>query len=490
MRISNMSDVRVRIAPSNTGSDVHIGNVRTALFNYLFAKQNKGTFVFRIENSDLARSKDEYADAIAESLNWLGLVPDEGYKCPVQDHGPYMQTQKLERYKQIAEQLIETGYAYRCYCTAEELAAHKAQQIANSGKQKEKTFTKYPGTCRERKDQPKDKPYVVRFKAPTDGEITFDDKVFGKIVVPNKENYDFVLMRTNGIPLYNFGCVIDDVDQKITHVIRGKDHLVNCVPQILLYKALGAPLPVFAHLPMMLNQKGEKLSKRDGAVTIREYRQAGYSPHAILNYLAKFGWGLKDKEIMSLDDLIENFSLEACGKTDGRFDPIKFAFINTTHLKSEELTPTNKYAQLLQPIVHANGLADVTIEQLNPYVSVVRSRAKTFVEAADLMDPMLRNDVVAEPGLIQRTFNQQNVYYLRQIKEVLHTLNVWDEQTVRTCVQNWLQSKKMSLKDIGGPLRVALLGRQNSPELFQIMGALGKDKAIQRINKTLTQLHV
>lgn len=477
-----MSDVRVRIAPSNTGSDVHIGNVRTALFNYLFAKKNKGTFVFRIENSDTVRSKDEYADSIAASLNWLGLTPDEGYKCANQDYGPYMQTHKLDRYKQVADQLIESGHAYRCYCTTEELAAQKELTKDKKG------FAKYSGTCRDRKDQPNDKPFVVRFKAPRDGEIVFEDKVFGKMVIPNKENYDFVIMRGNGIPLYNFGCVVDDMDQKISHVIRGRDHLVNTVPQILLYSALNAPIPVMAHLPMMLNQKGEKLSKRDGAVTIREYRENGYSPNAILNYLAKFGWGFKDKELFSLDELIENFSLEACGRNDGKFDPVKFASINYSHLKSEELTTSDTYAQHLKVIVDSKNIGDFSTDHLTPFIPVVRSRAKTFIEASAFIEPMLNNDMKPTAELMAKTFNEKNTAHLEALDTMLRTLDNWNEESLRNNIQTWLTAEHLSLKDIGGALRVALLGQPNSPELFQVMDVLGKVKSLNRLHSTLTRL--
>jgi len=476
------SNVRVRIAPSNTGSDVHIGNVRTALFNYLFARKNKGSFIFRIENSDTARSKDEYADSIAASLNWLGLVPDEGYKCANQDHGPYMQTHKLDRYKQVADQLIESGHAYRCYCTADELAAQKEVNKNSKG------FAKYPGTCRDRKDQPNDKPYVVRFKAPTDGEIIFEDKVFGKMVVPNKENYDFVIMRGNGIPLYNFGCVVDDIDQRISHVIRGRDHLVNSIPQILLYGALEAPIPVMAHLPMMLNQRGEKLSKRDGAVTIREYRENGYSPNAILNYLAKFGWGFKDKELFSLDELIENFSLEACGRNDGRFDPVKFASINYAHLKSEELTSTEVYAKHLKTIVDSQNIGEFSTGHLTPFIPVIRSRAKTFVEASAFLEPMLNNDMKPTAELIEKTFNEINTPHVQDLNTMLSALDNWNEVELRNSIQVWLAERALSLKDIGGALRVALLGQSNSPELFQVLEVLGKEKVSARITKCLISI--
>lgn len=294
--------IRTRIAPSNTGSDIHAGNVRTALFNYLFAKQMKGVFVFRVEDSDLVRSKIEYADNIANTLNWLGLKADEGYKIGG-DFGPYLQTQKIERYKQVADTLIERGFAYRCYCTPDYL-----NTLRNTLPENRRATFRYPGICRDRKLWPHNQDYVVRLKAPLEGSVSWNDIVFAHIEIPNKENYDWVLMRSNGIPLYNFGCVVDDYDQKITHIIRGRDHIGNTNCQIILHQMLGSHEIKYCHLPMMLGPDGGKMAKRHGASTISAFREMGYTPGAILNYLLRFGFGSGDQEIFTMEEMIEKFS--------------------------------------------------------------------------------------------------------------------------------------------------------------------------------------
>lgn len=249
------NNIRVRWAPSNTGPDIHAGNLRTILFNYLFAKQKGGCTIFRVEDSDIARSKPEYADAIANTLDWIGLRADEGYKIGG-DYGPYLQTEKLARYKQVADEWIERGLAYRCYCTPDELNALRNQLPENM----RHTF-RYPSICRDRKDWPANKDYVIRMVAPTEGVVEWDDVVFKKMIVPNKENYDWVIMRSNSIPLYNFGCAIDDYDQKITHIIRGKDHISNTPQQKIMHQYLGTQELVFCHLPMLLGSDGLKVKQ-------------------------------------------------------------------------------------------------------------------------------------------------------------------------------------------------------------------------------------
>lgn len=473
------SNVRVRIAPSNTGPDVHVGNVRTALYNYLFAKKCKGTFVFRIENSDLARSKDEYADAIAATFDWLGLRADEGYRIGG-DFGPYMQTQKLERYKSAADELVEKGLAYRCYCTPDELDA-----LRNALPEKQRITFRYPGICRDRKDYPANKDYVIRLKAPTEGSVEWDDLVFGKIVVPNKENFDWVLIRSNGIPLYNWGCCIDDLDQKITHIIRGRDHIINTNIQILIHNVLGSHDIKYGHLPLMLGQDGSKLSKRHCSVATSQYKNAGYSPGAILNYLSKFGFGIGDAEVFNLDFLTEHFKLENCKRSDGKFDPIKFATINYSHLKSEQLTSDDDYIKYLQPFLQAQNVK-LTDAQLLPYVPVIRTRAKTFVEATDLIMPML-TEVQPSPELVAKTYTQQNTAYLEALRILLRNLDNWSEETLRTSVQGWLAEQQLTLREIGAPLRIALLGTPNSPEIFQVLNAMGKTTTINRLNRTIAK---
>jgi glutamyl-tRNA synthetase len=344
-----MTKPRLRFAPSPTGY-LHIGGVRTALFNWLWARKTGGTFVLRIEDTDRERSTEASRQVILDGLTWLGLDWDEGPNIGGA-YGPYTQMERLGVYAEYADKLIASGHAFRCYCTKEEL---DVQREALKKKDSKAAF-KYPGTCRTRTDQP-DKKYVVRFKAPREGSVTYVDKVFGEVVTPNVENQDFVLLRSDGVPLYNFGVVIDDVTMDISIVARGRDHMINTPLQILIYEALKAPLPEFSHLPMILAPNGEKLSKRHGAVAVTDYRDRGYSPMAVLNYLARFGWSHGDQEVFSRDELIAAFTWEACGRGDGKFDDKKFLAIDHDHLKTERLLPTNEYVERVLPFLAARGL--------------------------------------------------------------------------------------------------------------------------------------
>lgn len=473
-----MSNIRVRWAPSNTGPDVHVGNVRTILFNYLFAKKNGGTTVFRVEDSDLARSKPEYADAIAATLDWLGLRADEGYKIGG-DFGPYLQTEKLARYKQVAEEWIERGLAYRCYCTPDGLTALRNQLPEN----RRQTF-RYPGICRDRKLENKGQDYVIRMVSPTDGKVEWDDVVFGKMVVPNKENYDWVIMRANGIPLYNFGCAVDDYDQKITHVIRGRDHTVNTPQQCIMHTYLSSHPITYCHLPMMLGGDGSKLSKRHASVSITDYRNAGYTKNAILNYLVRFGWGSGDKELFTMEELIEEFSLENCGKNDGKFDPKKFNAILFEHLKSPQLTPSPAYADHLSPFIAAKELVACP-RRLESLIPLVRPRSRTLLEAAHELEPVLRDDVSIDPAAAEKILTPLAKENLTAYLSFLRALQVWDEDTLRTRTGEWLERRGLTIKDIGQPTRLALYGRTQSPELFQVMAALGKEKTLSRIEAAI-----
>lgn len=470
---------RVRWAPSNTGPDVHVGNVRTILYNYLFAKKIAATTVFRIEDSDLARSKPEYSDAIANTLDWLGLRADEGYKIGG-DFGPYTQQEKLERYKIVADELIEKGFAYRCYCTQDELNALRA-----SLPEKERTSFRYPGICRDRKDYPNDKDYVVRFKAPRDGSIEWDDIVFGKISVPNKENFDWVLMRSNGVPLYNFGCAVDDFDQQITHIVRGRDHIINTNIQILLHRALGSPEMKFCHLPMMLGPDGTKLSKRHASVSISDYRKAGYTKGGILNYLVRFGWGFGNQEIFSMEELVEKFDLNNCGKNDGRFDVKKFAAIQYEHLKTPSLTATEEYAAGVMPFLANDITANKT--QVEAVIHLVRHKCKTYIEVADELDPILRKEIVIDQAAKEKFITEDTKIKLKGLHDVLGLIehNNWNGIAISNTIKNWLAESNFSIKDIGQPARVAITGRTNSPDLFLVMAAIGKATTLYRLNKQL-----
>jgi glutamyl-tRNA synthetase len=458
--------------------------VRTALFNWLWARKNGGSFVLRIEDTDQERSTPESKAIILESLKWLGMDWDEGPEVGG-PNGPYEQMARLDIYRYYADKLIAEGKAYRCYCTEEELRASREELKARRAEGDKTAFFKYPGTCRDRKDHP-DRPFVVRFKAPTDGVVEYNDLVFGKMVVPNKENQDFVLMRNDGVPLYNFGAVIDDLTMGMTLVARGRDHMINTPPQILIYQALGAQHPQFAHLPMMLSPTGEKLSKRHGAVSTTEYRDAGFSPQAVLNYLAKFGWGFGNQEVFSVKDLIDKFSWEGCGRNDGRFDVKKFLAIEHEHLQREDLMSTSEYAHRVIPFLYERGLGDLNHQRVEEIIHLIRHKCKTFVEAAHELDPILRKDISVDTDAAQKFLTGPNKEVLQKLSRFLADSidgSAWKEEALRVSVKDWLANNGLTLKDIGQPIRVATIGRTTGPELFQAMGALGKDVTIERLSR-------
>ena len=471
-----MTNPRLRFAPSPTGY-LHIGGVRTALFNWLWARKTGGTFVLRIEDTDLERSTEESREIILDSLRWLGLSWDEGPGVGG-PHGPYMQTERLALYKEYAEKLIASGHAFRCYCTKEELDAQREALK----KQDPKAQFKYPGTCRDRTDQP-DKKNVIRFKAPREGAVTYVDKVFGEITTPNVENQDFVIMRSDGVPLYNFGAVVDDVTMGITLVARGRDHMINTPPQILLYQALGAPVPEFAHLPMMLAANGEKLSKRHGAVSVTDYRDKGYAPAAVLNYLARFGWSFGDQEVFSRDELVQAFSWENCGRGDGKFDEKKFISINHEHLKTERLVPAGEYAERVLPFLAQRGIEGVTKEAVLAALYTVRERARTYVEAADMLDYFFRDTPVMDEKAQKKFLVKDAAARLRGFRDALAGAAEWTEATLEAAANAHLEAAGLQIKDVAQPARVALTGRSASPGLYQVLFVLGRDASLARLSR-------
>lgn len=468
--------MKTRFSPSPSGF-LHVGGARSAAFNWFLAKQNKGCFLVRIEDTDQKRSSIESENIILDSLRWLGLDWQEGLGIGG-DNGPYRQSERTDIYKYYAEKLINEGKAYRCYCTQEELDAKRAAIV----KENPKAQFKYPNTCRNRKDTP-DKKFVIRFKAPTDGVIEYTDMVFGKIRVPNIENQDFVIMKSDGQGMYNFAAAIDDRLMGISNIVRGREHMVNTPLQILIFQAFGWDYPQIASLPLMLDQSGAKLSKRTNSVSVFEYRDAGFAPGAVLNYLCRFGWSHGNQEIFSTNELIEKFSLEACGKNDGKFDPKKFSVINYEHLKTQSLVSDEEYSHRLLPFLHKNGLADITAKQAETVIPLIRSRSKTFVEAANDLDPILRKYIAIDKDAADKILTPDAKVKLNHYVSMLKHFNNWNADALRSDTQNWLSENGMSLKDIGQPTRVAITGRTNSPELFQVMAALGKDATIDRISK-------
>jgi glutamyl-tRNA synthetase len=465
---------RVRFAPSPTGY-LHIGGVRTALFNWLWARKTGGSFVLRIEDTDQERSTPESKAVILDSLAWLEIDWDEGPGVGGA-FGPYSQMERLSIYAEKANKLIAEGKAFRCYCTKEELEAARE----DLKKRDPKATFKYPGTCRNRTDQP-DKPFVIRFKAPTDGKVVYVDKVFGEVATPNSAQQDFVLVRSDGVPLYNFGAVVDDMTMDITLVARGRDHMVNTPPQILLYEAFGARAPEFAHLPMMLAPSGEKLSKRHGAVSVFEYKDQGYSPHAVLNYLARFGWSHGDQEVFSIPDLIQAFSWEACGRGDGKFDPKKFLAIDYEHLKSTALTSDDEYARRVAPFLEKRGLEVRDEAKLLAAIATVRDRASTFADAAERMDFYFRGEPEMDPKAVAKFLVPSAAPHLAGLEGALARVEEWSAVPIETRVSAWLAESGLQIKDVAQAARVALTGRTASPGLYEMLFVLGKDDALARL---------
>ena len=469
-----MSPPRVRFAPSPTGY-LHIGGVRTALFNWLWARSTGGAFVLRIEDTDQERSTPESVKIILDSMRWLGLTWDEGPEVGGA-HGPYFQMQRLGIYREFGEKLIASKKAYRCYCTKEELDAQRTAMNARDPKAR----FRYPGTCRDRADQP-DIPFIVRFRMPDGGSVKYIDKVFGEIVTPNGAQQDFVLVRSDGVPLYNFGAVVDDLTMGITLVARGRDHMVNTPLQISIYEALGAEPPLFAHLPMMLAPSGEKLSKRHGAVSVTEYRDQGYSPEAVLNYLARFGWSHGDQEVFSRDELIAAFSWEACGKGDGKFDTKKFLAIEHEHLKSENLMPTRRYAESVVPFLDQRGLTGITADRVETIVPGIRERATTFVEAANGMDFFFRDPPEMDQKAVQKFLTPESAPRLEALHAFYAGIDVWSEAELDQRTHAWLDAQGLQIKDVAQAARVALTGRSASPGLYVVLALLGKDRSLKRL---------
>jgi len=465
---------RVRFAPSPTGY-LHIGGVRTALFNWLWARHTGGTFVLRIEDTDQERSTPESLKVILDSLTWLGLTWDEGPGVGG-PHGPYTQMERLAIYKEWAERLISQRKGYRCYCTKEELDAARAELKARDPKA---TF-KYPGTCRARTDQP-DKPFVVRFLAPETGSVTYVDKVFGEVVTPNSAQQDFVLLRSDGVPLYNFGAVVDDIAMGMTLVARGRDHMVNTPPQILLYEAFGAKPPAFAHLPMMLAANGEKLSKRHGAVSVTEYRDQGYSPRAVLNYLARFGWSHGDQEVFSLDELVAAFDWEHCNRSDGKFDAKKFLAIDHEHLKQPRLTGDDEYVERVLPFLAARGLEGLDRARVRAAIPMIRERATSFVDAADRLDFVFRDPPAFDEAAKAKFLGPATAQLRGDFADALAKVEPWTAPALEAATTAWLAEKNLAIKDVAQPARVALTGRTASPGLYDVLAALGRERSLGRL---------
>ncbi len=468
--------VRVRFAPSPSGY-LHIGGARTALFNWLWARSQGGKFLLRIEDTDQERSSLESVRAILDAMRWLGLDWDEGPEVGG-DYGPYFQSDRKLRYREAVEDLIRLGKAYRCFCTQEEL---DAQREALKAKDPKAQFV-YPGTCRNRQDQP-DLPHVVRFKAPTTGVTSFDDLVFGVISTPNDTQQDFVILRRNGLPLYNLGAVVDDHDMCITLVARGRDHIGNTPQQVLLYEAFGWETPQFAHLPMMLSPKGEKLSKRHASVSVSEYREQGYTAMGVLNYLVRFGWSYGDQEIFSRDELIQKFSWDRVNKSDGKFDAKKFADVAFEHLKTPALTPDAEYVKLAAPFLEAAGIESPSEAKIAQALPLIRERARDLKDAAHHLDFYFREPPTLDEKAAAKFLVAGAEAHLGALADRYANVSDWTPSVLEATLTDYVTAQGLEMKVVAQPVRVALSGRSASPGLYDVMHVLGKDVTVARLRR-------
>jgi glutamyl-tRNA synthetase len=458
--------VRTRFAPSPTGF-LHIGGVRTALFNWLFARHHHGIFILRIEDTDQARSTEEYLNSILASLRWLGLDWDEG---------PYFQSQRMQLYREHADKLLQGGKAYRCFCTPEELEERRQQALAQGRK------PKYDGRCRERADQPASLPFVIRFKASQQGVTTVDDLVKGEVIFQNEELDDLIILRSDGTPTYNFVVVVDDAVMGITHVIRGDDHLTNTPRQIQLYQALGYPLPAFAHLPLILGPDRARLSKRHGATSVTAYQEMGYVPSALVNYLARLGWSYGDQEIFSREELIERFSLEGAGRSAGIFNPEKLLWLNAHYLK--EGNP-EQIAQWLIPFLQRQGIEAELDDRLLKIVKSLQPRARTLVEMAEQAEFYFKEDFPYDEKGSRKFLGPELSAFLTSLIEGLRGSNDFAEAQLERLFRRLIEQQGLKLNQAAQGVRIALTGRTTSPGLFEVMEGIGREGVIKRLERAL-----
>jgi glutamyl-tRNA synthetase len=463
-----MATVRSRFAPSPTGY-LHIGGARTALFAYLYAKQQHGTFVLRIDDTDRQRSTREYLDDILDALRWLELEWDEG---------PYFQSQRYELYREAAERLLRAGKAYRCYCTAEEVEAKRQAALAAGRK------PAYDGTCREYQPPPGDtKPFALRFKSAKEGETLVDDLIKGQVVFQNHELDDLIIVRSDGTPVYNFCSVVDDTLLGITHIVRGDDHLANTPRQILLFHALGAALPRFAHLPLILGADRAPLSKRHGATAVRSYREQGYLPEALVNFLARLGWASGDQEIFTRAELIEKFRLDEVGKSAGVFNAEKLQWLNSHYLKER---PLAQLVQEVKPFIVRKGYPLPTDDEwLAGALATLRPRAKTLGELVELAHFYLSDELTLDAKAASKFLTPAAFPVLGRLRVRLAALSVWTEREIEQVFAGLMEEEKLKLGQIAQPVRVALTGGTASPGIFEVMAVLGKGRTLARLDRVL-----
>jgi len=458
--------VRTRFAPSPTGF-LHIGGLRTALFCWLYARRHAGQFILRIEDTDLERSTEAAIQQILDGMEWAGLIQDEG---------PFFQTKRFERYKEVIEEMLAEGTAYRCYCTKEELEQMRAQQTARGEK------PRYDGRWRERTDSLPGAPFVVRFKNPLTGEVVVDDVVHGPVVFQNSELDDLIIARSDGTPTYNFCVVVDDMDMQITHVIRGDDHLNNTPRQLNMLLALGAKAPVYAHLPMILGADGAKLSKRHGAVSVLQYRDDGFLPEAVLNYLARLGWSHGDQEIFTIEEMIRLFDIADVNKSASAFNFEKLAWLNQQHMMR---VPAARIVPVLRWHLDREGMQAGNDAQLEQIVVVQRERAKTLREMALNSVFFFRAPTTYDEKAVRKHVTPEALTLLSDALQELVQLQDWSATAIHQLISNFSAARGISLGKLAQPMRLAVCGGTVSPPIDATLAILGKLESQSRLARAL-----
>ena len=456
-----MPSIVTRFPPSPTGF-LHLGGARTALFNWLYARHTGGRFILRIEDTDRQRSNQASVDAIFQGLEWLGIDWDEG---------PYFQSERFEIYKKYITALIDSGHAYACTCAPEAIEAMRERARARGDN------PKYDGTCRDR-GLPLTEGAVVRFKSPQIGTTVLDDRAKGAIAFQNSDLDDFVIARSDGSPTYNFVVVVDDMLMGINTIIRGDDHVMNTPKQIQIYKALDHPLPVFAHVPMVLGPDRTKLSKRHGAMSVIEYREMGFLPEAMINYLVRLGWSCGDQEFFTRQELIEKFSLENIGKAAGIFDIEKLTALNADHI--QHAAPKDLWTQLA-PFLARNGLEATAGPWVCQVIETLAPRSKTLVEMAEAAAFYFGKDVAIDEAAAKKFLKPSILEPLRLLTEKLSALETFDEPSLEAAFTEVMAHCDIKLGKIAQPVRVALTGRTASPGIFEVLAIIGKDVVIHRL---------
>ncbi len=457
--------IRTRFAPSPTGY-LHIGGARTALFAWLYARKHGGKFVLRIEDTDLERSTEESVNAILEGMTWLGLDYDEG---------PFYQTHRFDRYEEVIQQLLDDGKAYRCNCSKERTDKIREEQMAAKEK------PRYDGHCRNL-GVSADEPHVIRFSNPIEGEVVFKDLVRGSITVQNKELDDLIIKRTDGSPTYNLSVVVDDLDMKISHVIRGDDHINNTPRQINILKAMGHEAPIYAHVPMILGEDGARLSKRHGATSVIDYREMGYLPEALMNYLVRLGWSSGDQELFTLDEMISLFDVVNVNKAPSTFNTEKLQWINHQYLKEDD---ASRIAQLLSVHLGNLGIDPSKGPSLEDVVVAQRERAQTLIELAEVSQFYYRDFEEFDEKMAKKQLRPVAAEVLQHAQTKLNALDSWNIEVIHDVIHGTAEELNIKMGKVATPLRVAVTGGAPSPSLDLTVYLIGKEACNRRIDKAL-----